>query len=566
MISRYETTYHLPAKLNIQRLQSLIEAKVSEAEDKLWALREDPGFFASTLWEMYQHRIEHVAGPKGKSHPGIKTTEFREYLMAATVIQVIRYCMSDVEVWGFLYTHIRSLAALKEKLFDSVEAEPKVKGDLSPELALEFYSFLYHSKQLLEPLLAKAEMRAKLSPPLMYLFRYDHNISSAETPHHKPGIVLERSGFKASSIEIEYLWVLKNMSEPTWRQNMGVHTCVEELERITSDIQGRKLLTPHLAEYFSNICILSECIYQIESFQPWAATFETAMDNEDIWNQMSQAYKRNMDKMKPCLLFSVSSDTSYLGAKLSKMKYPVDRYPNKANVDAMQAAEAALDTFWERLTIQLRQAGVWNGRIRDILLSCEPKRTPPWVEPPEKGETSTENNITSITGDIGLEKHIQGKEVTYIQPRIKEKTRPSQKPAGQEIANNVIDARLPDAKEQQLHPVFKVDKRAMKVFAMLFFQPSNSRSQLPGEIPWSNFLYAMHQVGFAVEKLGGSSWQFIPGPTLEGSGCQYARGIQFHEPHPISKIRFHMARLYGRRLTRAYGWCADTFCDQQIPE
>lgn len=67
----------------------------------------------------------------------------------------------------------------------------------------------------------------------------------------------------------------------------------------------------------------------------------------------------------------------------------------------------------------------------------------------------------------------------------------------------------------------------------------------------------MHNVGFAVEKLMGSAWQFTPGPGLAEHGC--TRGIQCYEPYPKSRLSFVEARRFGRRLTRTYGWSADTF-------
>jgi len=63
----------------------------------------------------------------------------------------------------------------------------------------------------------------------------------------------------------------------------------------------------------------------------------------------------------------------------------------------------------------------------------------------------------------------------------------------------------------------------------------------------------MSSTGFAIEKLYGSMWQFKP------SDLDVERSIQFHEPHPSGKIPFRMARRYGRRLFRAYGWHAGMF-------
>jgi hypothetical protein len=64
----------------------------------------------------------------------------------------------------------------------------------------------------------------------------------------------------------------------------------------------------------------------------------------------------------------------------------------------------------------------------------------------------------------------------------------------------------------------------------------------------------MTRVGFAVEKLQGSAWQFTPGVDSNAE-----RNISFHEPHPESDVPYVMAKRFGRRLGRVYGWSTDTF-------
>jgi hypothetical protein len=90
----------------------------------------------------------------------------------------------------------------------------------------------------------------------------------------------------------------------------------------------------------------------------------------------------------------------------------------------------------------------------------------------------------------------------------------------------------------------KVNKRAYKVFATMFHVPSANEQQNTGEISWSEFLYSMKMIGFSVEKLYGSSWQFEP-DTID-----LQRSIQFHEPHPRAKIWFWLLKNFGRRLHR----------------
>lgn len=49
---RAEAPYRLPASLDPTRLQGIIAAKRSAAEDHIWSLREDPGYFAGVVLDI----------------------------------------------------------------------------------------------------------------------------------------------------------------------------------------------------------------------------------------------------------------------------------------------------------------------------------------------------------------------------------------------------------------------------------------------------------------------------------------------------------------------------------
>lgn len=66
----------------------------------------------------------------------------------------------------------------------------------------------------------------------------------------------------------------------------------------------------------------------------------------------------------------------------------------------------------------------------------------------------------------------------------------------------------PPQTEEDKQPRFPVDKRSLKVFSTLFFQPSQTAQS--GEIAWTDFLHAMSGTAFSVQKLYGSVWQFTP--------------------------------------------------------
>ena len=140
-----------------------------------------------------------------------------------------------------------------------------------------------------------------------------------------------------------------------------------------------------------------------------------------------------------------------------------------------------------------------------------------------------------------------------------------------------------------------VSRRALRTFQALFHVAVADKG--PGEVPWNDFLYAMVQTGFGVEKMMGSSWMCTPpGGTKDGEDIDAHRDakarrrpdknkenlkqpvhdgetgvrmvtttlkpITFHEPHPSSKLRMWQAKKIGRRLTITYGWTGETFVEK----
>ena len=53
-----EAAYRVPRQFDVERLRRLAAAKQDEAEDELWALREDPAYFQEMLQHRYQENCE----------------------------------------------------------------------------------------------------------------------------------------------------------------------------------------------------------------------------------------------------------------------------------------------------------------------------------------------------------------------------------------------------------------------------------------------------------------------------------------------------------------------------
>lgn len=238
--------------------------------------------------------------------------------------------------------------------------------------------------------------------------------------------------------------------------------------------------------------------------------------------------------------------TPYAMIADGKFKYPVDKKRNKQTAEAMIQAEQNLDFFWEQFDSFWKN--LHRTTVQKSMMHLAPKhrgqslqRTQPWIEPAKelKQQSAQAGPGTPLWPTETEEK------VTHSMIKAKQKTKGVATKSGQE--NLVPPVTQPD--EQ---PVFRVDKRALKVFNTLFFT-ANQSSQ-PGEVSWRDFLYAMTSTGFAAQKLYGSIWQFFTPTTLD-----VERSIQFHEPHPAVKMQYNIARRVGRRLNRNYGWYREMF-------
>ncbi|KAI4865479.1 hypothetical protein F4820DRAFT_447971 [Hypoxylon rubiginosum] len=560
MISRYEATYHLPAEFDVRRLRDLTEAKVAESEDTLLALCEDPGAFAYKALERYEHRPEHLLDAGGKRHIGIATPENRDNLMVVTIACMLRHHIVAVETWGMLLDKVNHFVAAKEEYLGRDYLDYNTVAVLLPDLELSYLSLMMHLRMALKSDLRMVKTSVHVSPPFRHLSRCEPSGNLVEIFEDVQIEYLDSK--KMTDAEFSLVWVLRGVAKID-QMEMVASICVDEFERLARDPQDRKLITSFLAEQFSSISIKAEMNRHLVLFQPYSAIFTTAITTDAVLcSKVAQEYIQSSIFMDRLLSFELPETAKKIGAALVKMKYPVDKRPSKSNTETMRAAEATLATFWEEVFAQLRRDDLLRSRLGAIYTKRKPEQTPEWIEPLKKeNRGSSDANIPEARGDTytgQLEEKME--KFTLTNPKVKPKTRPSKPTAvGGGVANRDANADPPERAGRDLQPPFQVNSRAKKVFAMLFHE--HGSSQLPGEIPWTEFLYAMHHIGFGVEKLGGSSWLFKPGPTIMDR-LPAAQPIQIHDPHPRSKVRFWEARRHGRRLETRYGFKADTFREE----
>jgi len=340
------------------------------------------------------------------------------------------------------------------------------------------------------------------------------------------------------------------------RDKIGVLPLLDMIERLAqNDPKSRNLFTNKVAGTIADYSLLAECQRQILLFQPWASTFEQhARERQGIIRSNYIELTKRMGQVEKAL---GTIDTSAADPSYKKFDYPAEKRKTKENTLAMQKSEKNLDDFWRAIDrVVLKTAN-------DSLLSPYRtlQRTPDWIELAPKVSLEDKKKKKKKKKGTQVEELMQGLELrsestidskeAIQQQKDKVKTRGTADAAAEKtlVKKSTNDTDVSSQIDHQ--PTFKLDKRALKVFSALFYQPSESSQ--PGEIPWIDFLHAMRETGFTAAKMGGSAWHFSP------VNSDLGRSIQFHEPHPSNKIPFNIARGIGRRLFRNFGWRGDMF-------
>ncbi|PGH00959.1 hypothetical protein GX51_05508 [Blastomyces parvus] len=534
-----ESPYRVPASIDFERLRAVIAARRSAAADHVWALREDPGYFHDTLGDCYEHRQETMLDEKRMPHPSLGTDIF----WARVYGQVIISAYEDLVAFDALYHQIEKLITLREK--HSAEISPEA------ELPREYLKELLVLRECLDRIsegpIKDLKMALPASPPLRSLYI---RLRSA------PGSSIIEVATKRG-VDTDYLlWLFQTLWDPQQLFLCRLPDLTDEIERLVhSDPKEKAKLSPFVTGIFSDLGLIAGTLREVNTYFPWAAGMDQRKEmlypggeiSREAINLLGSVvgvskYFRDLE------LVNLKLETPFDG----RYTYPSDKRRTQQHVEAMRKAEENLDSFWETIDqyYQRNTGKTLLESFRHLLPDDRQlERTPEWVPPATKPAVDPSNDIYEPFSQLNIQDETKPTAKVAEDERIKTKTRgiPHPQPdIESSIPHHGTSRHTPDTQ-----PTFRISKRALKVFSTLFHDPS--REDQPGEIPWSDFLHAMVSTGFGPAKLYGSVWQFTP------TKLDVLRSIQFHEPHPRSKIPFRVARRFGRRLNRAYGWHAGMF-------
>ena len=518
--------YRVPAQFDFPRIKALINAKLAEAEDHIWSLREDPAYFRDFTWDCSQHRPENLPSINQKRHPLLGKPKFWDIVFD----NIVADAYGNYLVWNLAQQKIIELAALRAHYGTRITPSSLLPVDY--QKAIDHFFHLFKTIRGKPLLYFSSYIYA--SPPLRECYIRGPFEESNPTQFN-----LYR---KNPNQEDYFLWLLEQFVDPRKLKLCGLTELLDELERVTrttSKMAGspqNERISAFVARTLSDLAILTELGEQLRYHEPPILRF---LKDEELDAELDQQTTL-LD-----LIWSTSEDIVLwdLGTPLEKFKYPSEKRRTAATTEMMRTAEKNLDAFWHTVDEHFRRK---TGKplqelVSDVLPHRDLERTPEWIEPecPVRAKPLSSDPMTDEFSRFSL--NDSPAPTIPILTKIKVKTR------GPVVEIGLADDPVPEVPPL---PTIEVNKRAHKVFSALFSNPM--QEALPGEIPWLEFLHAMSFVGFAIEKQHGSAWLFTPSGTPQ-------RTIIFHEPHPSTKIPIHIARRHGRRLGRAYGWTTETF-------
>lgn len=561
-----EAPYRVPRQLDLDRIVSLLAAKRSEAADHLRSLREDPGYFHRHVKEVSEHRLEMLVDFNGLPNPDLEPKHEVEYWT-----RVLYDCTFTDYLHFEMFTELFIQAEALQQLHKSHAAAIQPERDLPESYMHAILKFRY----FLNEALCLMSQRVPVFNSLPWREHYCCTVMK-RAPGFGEAVIKWKQPCRLNAIqrrlhqELSRFVGFKNRRSANHEPDnlitseikmYGWPTLMDGLNSfIESEPQAKAMITPFVASSIGELSILSECLHQLEIYQPWARTYEEMMteDRHKLFRSYHDKHLEDTEYLMCRSLHLCGESLGRLGAPTNeRFTYPIDERMTKENVTVLRKAESSLDAFWNVIDKQVTKT---FGPIKQTAIhrfvtqSFELQRTPAWTEP----RRSTPQGIQPLCASLGeLEldrrhatEQINSNDAHTATSKTKTKTRG----VAVQVEHQANAEEAPDNKQDQSSEL-AVDARALKVFRTIFFTPSITAT--PSEIKWPDFLHAMTSVGFAPEKLYGCVWHFSP------THAAVKRSINIHGPHKdgksADKIPYCVARGIGRRLNRAYGWDGSRF-------
>jgi hypothetical protein len=388
--------YLPPAQLDFDRIVSLLTTSRDSAANHLWSLREDPGYYRDYVLELKEHRFEMIkpvsqnVDPMNPKHEvTLWTTTLRENFS----IDHLQY-----EIFSELHSQALCLRQMSQS-HDSVIQPEHILPEPYLQAILRFRYYLNEAFMVT----TQYKLPFAGSPPWRNLY-YREIIDEATGAC----ALLDKRDYRLNAAQRRLGFILGKLTTYRDRSSaneehtdtgtrcmraIGITKIVDCLQHcVESEPDAKAMLTPYIASSIGTLATISECLHQLELYQPWASTFDSMLTPDRLHGLRSDYAERSLQVLKRVgtALQSYNLDPRWgqlarLGAPTrGRFSYPIWRRKNEETVKALRTAESDLDAFWNGLdkVILEKLSEMGESHLQDWLK--EPRdlqRTAPWVEP-----------------------------------------------------------------------------------------------------------------------------------------------------------------------------------------
>ena len=270
-----EAPYRVPVECDISRMQSLVNAKVEEAEDHIWALREDPGYFRACVHDWSEHDPASLVDLNGKR---FTDSEFWNRILQFVVLDAYENLIK----WRCLQQEL----SRAEALHPSIPSPHTIPYDY--EQCLRRITWLL--KELRNDCVEIFLQGIFSSMPLRHFYVRD-------PPTDRETFVVGRRNNVAFPTDRRlrpFFKLLDLLWDPWNFEVIGLPDLLDELERLTrSNTNGvngpaSEYITGWIAAALSNLAVISEVGRQLQFHQPRIMFQVSDEDKKDLEAQKTQ--------------------------------------------------------------------------------------------------------------------------------------------------------------------------------------------------------------------------------------------------------------------------------------
>jgi hypothetical protein len=355
----FQAPYRLPGSMDISRIHALVDAQLRQLQDKLLALRDNPGYFSDEMETAKQHRLELILDDKDQIHPSQKPplsldkTEHREFWAEVTK-DVVIVPMTEILSLTMNLERARNLWEIH-----SMNPNPDQNKALPETYARAFNALYFSLVATFAGCRARTASLIRRSPEMR---RYSRRIQvdGKELLMTVFSHVQDAPGTQEFAVAADVLDQTEHDLLPDISLLSALVYRLEDVYRKYPDI-----VSARVASEISNLSLFLECIRQMDLFRPWSITAKARLSSPEVRHTYfaDQKYK-DFSKLWE---YKVPLSVADLAIpEPGRFDFPVDKILNDTHDDQMKSAYKALTEFWTALTLELERENLKFSSSMDV--------------------------------------------------------------------------------------------------------------------------------------------------------------------------------------------------------